>query len=44
MQKPVLDLLKTLREYAQSKGLQLAIFYHEEESALMRALPTRLFR
>ncbi len=36
MQKPVLDLLKTLREYAQSKGLQLAIFYHEEKSALMR--------
>lgn len=36
MEKPVLDLLKTLREYAQSRGLQLAIFYHEEESALMR--------
>src|SRR5450830_830738 len=36
MEKLVLDLLKTLREYAQRKGLQLVIFYHEEESALMR--------
>ncbi|HSN95267.1 MAG TPA: metallopeptidase TldD-related protein [Anaerolineaceae bacterium] len=36
MEKPVLNILKTLRQYAQHKGLQLAIFYHEERSALMR--------
>ena len=36
MEKPVLNLLNSLRGYAQGKGLQLAIFYHEERSALMR--------
>ena len=36
MEKPVLNLLASLRGYAQSKGQQLVIFYHEEESALMR--------
>jgi predicted Zn-dependent protease len=36
MEKPVLNLLASIRAYAQSKGLQLAIFYHEERSALMR--------
>ncbi|MEA4811872.1 MAG: metallopeptidase TldD-related protein [Anaerolineaceae bacterium] len=36
MEKPVLDLLAKLRGYAQQKGLKLAIFYHEEISALMR--------
>ncbi len=36
MEKPVLNLLASLRGYAQSKSLQLAIFYHEERSALMR--------
>jgi predicted Zn-dependent protease len=36
MEKPVLNLLNSLRAYAQGKGLQLAIFYHEERSALMR--------
>ena len=36
MEKPVINLLASLRAYAQGKGLQLAIFYSEEESALMR--------
>lgn len=36
MEKQVLDILTSLRGYAQSKSLQLAIFYHEERSALMR--------
>ncbi len=32
----VIQLLQELRSYALSKGLEAAILYHEEESALMR--------
>jgi predicted Zn-dependent protease len=36
MEKNVISLLKELRAYALQKGLQAAIFYHEEDSYLMR--------
>ena len=36
MQHNVIALLKELRAYALQKGLQAAIYYHEEESYLMR--------
>jgi len=36
MQHNVIALLKELRAYALVKGIQAAIFYHEEESYLMR--------
>jgi predicted Zn-dependent protease len=36
MEKNVISLLKELRTYALQKGLQVAIFYHEEDSYLMR--------
>jgi len=36
MEKNVISLLKELRVYALQKGLQAAIFYHEEDSYLMR--------
>ena len=36
MEKNVISLLKELRAYALQSGLQAAIFYHEEDSYLMR--------
>ncbi|MGV7977182.1 MAG: metallopeptidase TldD-related protein [Anaerolineaceae bacterium] len=36
MQHNVIALLQELRAYALGKGIQAAIFYHEEESYLMR--------
>jgi len=36
MPNNVIDLLKELRDYALQKGIQAAIFYHEEDSFLMR--------
>lgn len=36
MKTEIIELLKTLRAYALQKGLQVAIEYHEEESALTR--------
>jgi predicted Zn-dependent protease len=32
----ILDTLRTLRQYALDKGYQVAIYYHEEDSYLMR--------
>ena len=36
MKSKVIELLKTLRDYAISKGIRLAIEYHQEDSYLMR--------
>ena len=36
MKSKVIELLKTLRDYAISKGIRLAIDYHQEDSYLMR--------
>ncbi|MFZ3150076.1 MAG: metallopeptidase TldD-related protein [Anaerolineaceae bacterium] len=36
METNVVQLLKDLRAYALAKGLEAAIWYHEEESSLMR--------
>lgn len=36
MKDRILDTLRTLRQYALDKGYQVAIYYHEEDSYLMR--------
>ena len=36
MKDKILDTLRTLRQYALDKGYQVAIYYHEEDSYLMR--------
>jgi hypothetical protein len=38
----ILDTLRTLRQYALDKGYEVSIYYHEEDSYLMRFANTAI--